>query len=286
MRFRLALTLLGGLAGCGGRTDSTATVSRDCTAFEQSALDAQAAALGALDKRVQEIRIALGAACTKLASDLGAPPPTAGQDPATLTIDQVVAACDLAENAFPPKAHGSFTFSATAGFCYVDTATQLTCEATCPHAGPCDVGSVETRCADGHLHQVCDGPCSGAGGELRCEPELEPLSCEGNLRCDSACAALGQLEGECGPAGVQVLVVDDPALTELLGDDLPPIFDARKLAYRALKASSKILLAEVGDPSSCRDARGLSVSDQAKEWSKLEDSLHRLLDVFAAKLTR
>jgi hypothetical protein len=247
-----------------------------CPAAEQSALDARAQALAVLEQRVAELSAAFGAACTELALDLGESPATAGKDPASLTVDEAAAVCALASHAVKES---KVSFSATAPRCYVNAPAELACEATCVHSQPCDVGTVESRCPEQSLHPVCGEPCGAGQAELWCEIELAPLSCSTNPECDAACAALGQLEGQCESSEVQVSLPSDPALGELIQDDLNAFLDARQVATRVLTATSTLLEPKVEEPASprCRDANERLASEQAERVLQLATVLERFV---------
>jgi hypothetical protein len=112
--------------------------------------------------------------------------------PTTVPSDAALSAlCNTAKSALTAAASSSesspFTFLVAPGYCRADTASQLTCEQTCPARGGCDAQASEGRCSarGGTCRGTCNGECQGTSSK--------PVSCSNS--CQGTC--FGTCEGAC-----------------------------------------------------------------------------------------
>jgi hypothetical protein len=176
-----------------------------------------ARALSRFAEQVVAAREDVTAACTAIATDLGAtvPPPRGGAPD-----DDLRTACGIARAELEAERTAGVTIEvvATSPRCPIDGEAQIECETECDVDALCPASTVDARCpADLRVDPgECDGP-------------LSPPDCELRSPCVVGCRALGLFGAECLPGDVSVTVMGpaSPALETTLERNLPVILAVR-----------------------------------------------------------
>jgi modification target Cys-rich repeat protein len=160
-------------------------------AFMQAASD--------FGKNANEIKSSVMTACTKIATDLGAPDTwSAIDDPNdAITNAERTGACDAAGGRIEQvlidagKVNARVAIVVSRGECHLDFEMQKRCDAECALRASCDPGTIETRCEPAAVSVTCSGSCN-AGAVCVGKAELA-ANCMG--KCESEC--VGECHGTC-----------------------------------------------------------------------------------------
>lgn len=154
-----------------------------------------------------EIKVAVMTACTKVATDLGAPDTwqsIADKDEAITNADGT-GACDAAgariEQALidAEKVNAHVAVAVSKGECRLDFEEQKKCDAECALNASCDPGTLEARCDSDSISVTCSGTCSPGA------------SCVGSA--DVAANCVGRCESECTGDCSGTCIAEDGSMT-------------------------------------------------------------------------
>ena len=189
---------LGGLGGAGGSAlgnlacpelaGGAMNANFDADAKANATIRAFVTAAGDLQSIAARAEAEVGAACERMARDLGIPPdqlaPRQGQSRVATSCAAVSARMDAILHA---GASASIKAQATPPQCRVNADVEASCKGQC--AGSIDPGYVKAHCQPGHLYGRCDATCTG--------------QCNGtcNGTCQGECAGQGQAGGGAASAG-------------------------------------------------------------------------------------
>jgi hypothetical protein len=160
-------------------------------AFMQAASD--------FGKNANAIKSSVMTACTKIATDLGAPDTwSAIKDPDdAITNADRTGACDAAGARAEQimidagKVNARVAIAVSKGECHCDFEEQKRCDAECALHESCDPGTIETRCEPGAISVTCSGSCNA--GAVCVGSATIAANCMG--KCESEC--VGECHGTC-----------------------------------------------------------------------------------------
>jgi len=184
----------------GSQVDTGLNVNPKVKAFMQAASD--------FANDANQIKAAVMTACTKVATDLGAPDTWSAIQDADQAISNRngTGACDAAGSQIEQrlidaqKVDAHIALAVSRGECHLDFDEQKQCDAQCALHESCDPGTVETRCEPGSISVMCSGSCNS--GATCVGTQDVAANCMG--KCESECQ--GHCSGEC--------VQDDGSVTE------------------------------------------------------------------------
>lgn len=183
----------------GSDVSPTLNVHPKVRAFMQAASD--------FVMNANEIKGAVMTACTKVATDLGAPDTWSAikDENRAITNPDRTGACDAAgsrvEQALidAEKVDAHVAIAVSRGECHLDFDEQKKCDEECAANASCDPGTIETRCDPEAVSASCSGACrSGA-------------SCVGSIDVTARC--MGHCEAECDGSCSGTCIGTDGSMT-------------------------------------------------------------------------
>jgi hypothetical protein len=154
-----------------------------------------------------EIKAAVMTACTRVATDLGAPDTWSAildEGEAMTNIDGT-GACDAAGSRIEQalidaeKVNAHVAVSVSKGECRLDFEEQKKCDAECTLHASCDSGTIETRCDHASVSASCSGVCKAGA------------ACVGSQ--DAAANCTGTCEAECTGDCNGTCIAEDGSMT-------------------------------------------------------------------------
>jgi hypothetical protein len=183
----------------GAEVSSRLKVHPKVRAFMQAASD--------FVSNADEIKVAVMTACTKVATDLGAPETwqsIADKDKAITNADRT-GACDAAGSRIErvlidaEKVNAHVAVAVSNGECHLDFEEQKKCDAECALSASCNPGTIETRCDSEAISVTCSGTCNAGA------------SCVGSV--DVAANCMGRCESECTGDCSGTCIAEDGSMT-------------------------------------------------------------------------